>query len=469
MRIACVDKTATDRLKLEETLGAGFRECRKTIGHLLVAKFYPSSREEALINTPPDVLIVGPAFDSEEAFNFVREWKALHSEIPVFIFASEENYSLKVLKRFEPYVREVFCTADKASRFVYSITNISELDKKRIKGKLVTVQGVKGGVGVTSMVGGLAHAYQELGKSIVVVDLSQKGVFSQFMLSDKWQSSEFSEILSQKIIPDADKVERLLIQLKNGIQVLPPPSGAGEVREVYVRNTEVLEIPLFIVDRLLELYDVVLVDTAGTEGILPFALTCRADCRIVLSGNDAGSVHLLGSMISDMQSMGAGRSLVVINHLIQNGLNLEDVLDFVSWIPSFEESMLFPEEIPYDVRASLWIGTGNTIYTEGYKKIKSCLSSLAKDSLGAREENARGRITHRKYFGLIGSRKKKEIAYDKKESLPLLPPEVVSRKAPQKSEVSSNDVVPIFGDVNILGEEEQVDFSYTPPKKVVNQ
>ncbi len=469
MRIACVDKTATDRLKLEETLGAGFRECRKTIGHLLVAKFYPSSREEALINTPPDVLIVGPAFDKEEAFSFVREWKGLHPEIPVFIFVSEENYSIKVLKRFEPYVREVFCTADKASRFVYSITNISELDKKKIKGKLVTVQGVKGGVGVTSMVGGLAHAYQELGKSIVVVDLSKRGVFSQFMLSDKWQSSEFSEILSQKIIPDADKVERLLIQLKNGIQVLPPPSGAGEVREAYVRNTEVLEIPLFIIDRLLELYDVVLVDTAGTEGIFPFALMCRSDCRVILSGNDAGSVHLLGSMISDMQSIGAGRSLVVVNHLIQNGLNLEDVLDFVAWIPFFEESMLFPEEIPYDVRAALWIGTGNTIYTEGSKKVKSSLFNLAKDSLGTREDSSPNRITHKKYFGLIDAKKKKEITFNHKGSLPLLPPSIILEQSPKKPPLNSEELAPIFANKTIIIEEEQEDYSYSPPKKVVNQ
>jgi len=462
MRIACVDKTATDRLKLEETLGQGFRECRKTIGHLLVAKFYPSSREEALINTPPDVLIVGPAFNSEEAFRFVREWKSLHSDVPVFIFASEENYCLKALKRFEPYVREVFCTVDKASRYVYSISSVSEVDKKRIKGALITVQGVKGGVGVTSVVGGLAHAYQELGKSIVVMDLSQRGVFSQFMLSDKWQSSELSEILAQKIIPDADKVERLLIQLKNGIQVLPPPSGAGEIREVYVRNTDTLEIPLYIVDRLLELYDVVLVDMAGTEGILPFALTCRADCRIILSGNDAGSVHLLASMISDSQSMGEGQTLIVINRLIQNGLNLEDVLDFITWIPSFDKSLLFSEEIPYDPRASLWIGTGNTIYTEGSKKIKNCLFALAKESLGTREEKAKNRITDRKYFGLIGSRKKREITYNKKENLPLLPLEILPVRAPTQINGTEATTEEVCMDSPVS------DFTYCPPKKVAN-
>jgi cellulose biosynthesis protein BcsQ len=461
MRIACVDKTATDRLKLEQLLEDGFRECRRTIGHLLVAKFYPSSKEEALVNSPPNILVVGPAFSVDEALTFVRDWKALHPQVPIFVFTSEEDYSLRVLKRFEPYVAEVFCQADKASRYVFSITSVTDPSKGHNRGKLVVVQGVKGGVGVTSLVGGLAHAYQDMGKSVVVVDLSKGGVFSQFMLSDKWLSAEFSEMIAEGLVPDADRVERLLVVLKNGLQVLPSPSGAGEIRELYVRDSERLEVPLYIVDRLLELFDIVLVDTAGTEGILTFALSCRADCRLVVSGNDTGSVHLLGSMISEFQGHQEGQTKIVINKLVSKGLNREDVLDFVSWNPHFDQEMLFDIEIPYEERASMWIGTGNTIFTEGSKKIKNALVALATISVGSADKiSTTKRITLRNTFGIFASKKKLELPHDRREALPMLPPDIHSDKRV--------DIDNSIGDGGAYGDDDS-QLSYSPPKRVVNE
>lgn len=459
MRIACVDRTATDRLKLEQLLEDGFRECRRTIGHLLVAKFYPSSREEALVNTPPNILILGPALGIDEALTFLRDWKSLYPELPVFIFISEENYSLKNLKRLEDYVSEVFCIADKPSRYVYSITSMGDVSKRTNKGRLIVAQGVKGGVGVTTVVGGLAHAFQDLGKSVVVVDLSKGGIFSQFMLSDKWQSSEFSEILAEGILPDSDKVERLLVTLKNGLQVLPPPSGAGELRELYVRDSERLEVPLFIIDRLIDLYDVVVVDTANTEGILTFALSCRADTRLIVTGNDTGSVHLLSGLVSDFDSLQDGQTKILINRLVLKGLNKEDVLDFVSWSPNFDQAMLFEGEIPYEERASMWIGTGNTIFTEGSRKIRNILKSLSVNLLGELEENSeRKRLSFKKTLGLLGMPKKLEVIEDRREALPMLPLKADSVSLPPNLMESVS-----------LSSGEGAELSYTPPKKVINE
>ncbi len=499
MRIACVDKTATDRLKLEEILSAGFRECRKTIGHILVSKFFPSSREQALVNSPPDVVVLGPGLTSDEAFAFVREWSSLHQDTPVFMFCLEERYSFKLLNRFEPYVREIFTLSDKASRYVYSISSTAKQENKRSKGSLVTVEGVKGGVGVTSITAGLAHAYQELGKSAVVVDLSSAGVFCQFMLADKWQSSEFSEILSQKRMPDTDKVERLLVSLKNGIKVLPPPSGGGEARELFLRNVETLDISLYLIDRLLEIHDVVIVDMAGSEGIFPFALTCRSDCRMLISGNDAGSVHLLGSKISGNHNIGDGLVFVVLNSILQSGLGCEDVLDFISWVPGFEENMLYREEVPYNSKAALWMGTGNTIYTEGNAKLKNMLVTLANASLGLTELIPARIGGKQKYLNMIPSRKKAGIGFRMLRRLPLL------TEAEPILEVQLSSVIlpmdrqasPALGNTKLsdeidssnLSEESRKvdcvfhisdhldsspsvkveDFDYTPPKKVVNE
>lgn len=209
MRIACVDNTASDRLVLENFLDAAFRECRKSIGHMIVARFFPSTKEEILINSTPDCIIIGAAFSADEALLLARDIATVHNSVPVFVFLKPEEFSLRNIKRFQPYVREIFSTSDPSSRFVFSLTTISENEQKRKKGTLISLQGVKGGVGVTTLTAGLAHAVQAVGKSVAVVDLSQKGEMCQYFLCDQWQSSEYTNLLSDKILPDPEHISKI--------------------------------------------------------------------------------------------------------------------------------------------------------------------------------------------------------------------------------------------------------------------
>lgn len=421
MRIACVDKTAAERMALERFLDESFKECRKSIGHLVVARLNPVSKEELLINKLPDCVVLGSGFEVDESLLLVREIRAISNNIPIYVFLTSLNYTVKNLKRFSGYASDVFSVVDLPSRFVFKLTSVQSIHNDSNKGCLLAFQGVKGGVGTTSIVGGAAHALQDLGKTVVVVDLSRRGEFCQFFLSEKWQSSYYSQLISDCRLPDQEHVEKALIYLQNGIPVMPPPSGADELREQWLRDPTRLEIGLSFLELLLEKYDVVLVDFAHAEGILPFAIECRADARIFVAANDPGSIHLLVQRVGDFSLPVEGETRFLINQTHRDGLTKEDILDFVSWSSDFSEEMLYPELVPYEKDGGYWMGTGNSFFTESNLELQDVLKRFISAAIGLDIElkSKKRRLPFKNPFKSISStRAKTLIPFANRDMLP---------------------------------------------------
>ncbi|HQH26879.1 MAG TPA: hypothetical protein PLP17_05730, partial [Oligoflexia bacterium] len=215
---------------------------------------------------------------------------------------------------------------------------------------------------------------QAIGKNSTVLDLSPSSAFAHYMAFPKWQSPDYAAVLVDNITPDEVLVERCMATAPNGITVLLAPAGGNEIREIWLRDPSRFEITLAIVDHLLELFDVVLVDQAGAEGVLPFALNCRADCRLLIAGNDAASVHLLSAAHTQMLALpGSGCVRVLQNNVHEFGLTTDDFLDFLYLGEHFEESMMLSPSVPYESKGRHWIGTGNTFYTESGSSVQEIL------------------------------------------------------------------------------------------------
>lgn len=365
MRIACVDKSATDRAKLQKFLDDAYEKCRATIGHLTLAQLYPVSQEELLLNSAPDAIIVGGGFSGEETYGVCREIRETFSNVPLLVLIQTNLYSLRTLKRFEPLCTEVLTYDDSPVRLVHVLSSIERRKRNAQTGKLVVVNGVKGGVGTTSITAGLAHAGQALGKSTVVFDLSTLGSLVQYMGAHRYQSPDYTSILVDGITPDSAMVERCLTTAPNGVTIFLPPAGGNEVRELWLRDQKRFEQTLHIIEILRDTYDVVLVDIAGAEGVLVFGLFARADTRLLVTSNDPAAIHLLSSALSRSAEIpGNSQVSILLTSLIENGLTKDDMLDFLFAHEHFQESMATLDPLPFDTHGKDWVGTGNTFYTE---------------------------------------------------------------------------------------------------------
>lgn len=387
MKISCLDKTASDRIALQKYVDAAYESCRDVIGHLSLLETVPQTKDEVLFGSLPDAVVIGPKLAVEEAYAICRELGTKSDFLPVFVLLSSEAYSLRALRRFQRCSADVFAAADSPIRFIHRLCSIDSGVRSAKSGKLIVIDGVKGGVGATTIAAGLAHAAEALGQRAVVIDLSKNGVLVQYMGAERWHSADYAAALIERLSPDRKLVERCVLAAPNGVAVLLPPAGGHEARELWVRDPRAFEFTLAVVEILRDLFDAILVDIAGTEGVLPYALQTRAEVRALVTSNDPASVDLLYRRLTEVTEIpGAGHVQVLISMMNRNSLSREDVLDFLYAHEAFEEWMCSVPAIPFDASGGEWIGTGNTFYTESAKGTQAVLEQALQKLMLSREE-----------------------------------------------------------------------------------
>jgi len=407
MKIACIDKTAAERIKLQRFIDGAYQSCRSSVGHLSNVATIPASRDEVLLNTPPNVVAVGPGFTPEEAYLTAREIRGTHANVPIIVVLADESYTLRTLKRFERVADEVVTSSEQPIRLIHKISTFGGEVRTHKAGRIVVVEGVKGGVGSTSIVSGLAHAANALGKEALVVDLSPASALIHYMAADRWQSPDYAAYLSDRIVPEWNSVQRCITEAPNGVRLLLPPAGGTDVRELWLRDRESFEITLSMLDLLRERFDVILIDLAGAEGVLNFALHARADARLLVTSNDPASVHLLNNRLNMLaQAPGDSPLNILLNMTLERGLTKEDLLDFLVVNENFEESMAALKPIQYDSRGASWIGTGNTFYTESSKSTQRILEQTLSHLLGELQQEVSVPLSRISRGGLLEAMKR---------------------------------------------------------------
>ena len=390
MKVACVDRTAADRLELQKFFEDALCEARDTVGHVNLTETYPSTAEDLLFSSDVEAIAIGHHFTPDDIIVICKRLKEKFPNSPILVFLSEANYELRMLRRLQEFNAEIFSTAENSTRLVHTLTSIDFSIKNSNLGSLIVINGVKGGIGATTVTGGFAHAAHALGKSQVVIDLSPTASFLHYMQSSKSHSPELAEAIRNKQLPDSSLIERSVVTAPNGVEILLVPSGGMEIRDKWIRDPESFEFTLNAIEILKESYDIVLIDTAHSEGVLPFAVNSRADARILLTGNDPASVHLLTSAMEELTDLpGSTQTKILINCCDPASLSASEVIDFISLYESYDEEMVTLPNIPYDSSGHHWIGTGNTFYTESSTKTQQHLETTLDIIIGADLETAK--------------------------------------------------------------------------------
>ena len=383
MKVACLDNTARSRLKLQRILEGAFEQTRASLGHVNLAQFYTSSLDELMLKNLPDAVALGPEFGVEDALLVCKDVRSRFPQVPILVVLDTSNYSVRNLRRFQRFTQDVFSCGEDYVRMVYRLTSLKPVNSgKNTDSRLLLVNGAKGGVGATSLVSGLAHAAQSMGIKSLVVDLSAQSSLVTYLDPDRQRSLEMTAWLLHDISPETEQALKAVEEAPNGIHILLPPSGGTDIRDIWLRDAKKFEITLNIIERLKDQYDLILVDLAHTEGILPYALNLRADIRIAVSTNDPASIHLLNSIVSGyLDFMGDADLKILLNMNADRLITKEHVIDFLSDIERFDPSMLDLPNISFDTSGSNWIGTGNSFYTESHKGTQKVLEQIVRQLL----------------------------------------------------------------------------------------
>ena len=382
VRIACIDREPDDRVALRDYLNDVCKQYRASVGHTAFVQPYPASSEEVFFSAAPQAFAIGGRMGMDETYSLCSDLHCAYPEVPIFLFLEPARYQLRTLRHFDKFCCQIFSVEESSLRIIHEFLLLSAKQEESNGGKIITVQGVKGGTGVTSLVLGFAHAAQALGLRVLVVDFSYGGVIPFYLACDRWDSAEYASALSEGIAPDPHILERCIVEAPTKVKVLLPPAGGSAIRELWLRSADTFEHTLSAFDYFAMRFDLILIDQAGVEGVLPFALRCRADTALLVSSNDAASVHLLGHLLTNLaEAPGDMNARIVLNELRPDGVTRADMVEFLSLYPAFDPEMALEMVVPHDTNGRNWIGSGSNFYTASRKRTKIVLDALLRDAL----------------------------------------------------------------------------------------
>ena len=376
MKVVCIDKDINIRTELKILVQSAFDCIADNLSYPQV-NIFSTPVEELLVNSAPDVLCFYAKDKIDDVLLLCKELESVHPAVPKVIFLHETLYNLKNLNRIENNY-EVLSAEEKNITVVHKLCSIAKKSQQVVTGALINVLGAKGGVGASTLVASLAHAFSAYGKRAVIVDLSATSSLLHYLGAEKCNSPEYTILLKDDVFPDYAIFELILTTTPCGVSVLLPPFGGTDVRELWLRDTKRFEISLSLIETLRKRFDVVIIDNSRSEGILPFALQSRANMNLLVSSSEPASIYHLNQKLSVLlEGPGNFKTGIVINNVSRPELGKRDILDFLYVNSHFNEDFFDYPDVPYDTGGKRWIGSGNTFYSECGAKARGALDTVA--------------------------------------------------------------------------------------------
>ena len=224
---------------------------------------YFGEKDAALIRTlrevRPDVCIIDLDHDRKMALDTV-EYLRRTSLVPLSIFAvSSRMDSDAIIEAMRSGCTEYLDKPLQSDRLQDSLARLASKKRDSLvpatQGKLVTLMGVKGGVGTTTLAVHLAYSLARRNKKVLLIDHHPELGEVTLYLGLETHHYGFYELACNVNRMDAELLQGFVLEHESGLNVLASPEGLGMTPRT---TTDAIQQTLRF---LLRMYDYVVVDT----------------------------------------------------------------------------------------------------------------------------------------------------------------------------------------------------------------
>ena len=224
---------------------------------------YFGEKDASLIRTlrevRPDVCVIDLDLDRKMALDTV-EYLRRTSVVPLSIFAvSSRMDSAAIIEAMRSGCTEYLDKPLQSDRLQDSLTQLARKKRDSLvsntQGKLVTLMGVKGGVGTTTLAVHLAYSLAQRNKKVLLVDHHPELGEATLHLSLETHHYGFYELVCNVTRMDAELLQGFVLKHESGLDVLASPEGLGMTPRT---TPDAIQQTLRF---LLRMYDFVVIDT----------------------------------------------------------------------------------------------------------------------------------------------------------------------------------------------------------------
>lgn len=400
IRIVVVDLSAESRNKIVRELSSFLSLESKETSFIPRISLKPLSLQELKFHAVPEICIVGEELVATDPAQ-IPQIKKILPDTPLLVRTMRGGSGLNAVEQLARLGADDLMSPETGpAEFLRKVVLLARRSLKQGNGKLVLVDGGKGGVGVTSLTAALGEALLQKGKSAVLIDCDfETQDLSRFLQVRPFVNENLRLILDEQRAVSEEAVEECLSpvwQDESALMCMPPPAQSDDL---YDSNSRAGQALLAVLEILDSRYACILVDMGCARGAIQKVLYRVADKVVFLVNNDPASFYASVDRIRRARSLlSAGAQLAVVeNSTMRGGLGNKALRAEFNQAAQLTEADWVEGTIPFSRPGSRWPGSGASLYSQSRSSLAQALKQiLMKLSLIEKRE-------HRGIFsGLIG-------------------------------------------------------------------
>lgn len=379
MKLLIVDKTAEGQslcARRVEAFNQSDVEMLDLRVKLVLDKNYHGQLREA------DVLILGSGL-GEDASHIARSALIQMPWLHVVMYVTEEAYSGGAFRTAHAAgVRKVLPDSASPLDLLQELVAIyAEFRREgRIReGRVICVTHAKGGTGATSVCAALAEVCSVHRRRALLWDLDvETRDLCRSLTVNGAEAKVVSSWVNGSREISRDSICDALIPVSQEVSVLMPPDSMAEAMDL-VCHTDGISICQRILDLGRVMHDVILIDTGGRIGPATGALMRAADEALIVIDDTVLGLTALDLFLNYAKSLvlGPDRMSFVVNGYSGSLLAVPQIEAELEPVHHLGQRPWRLPPIPVDPKASLWPGSGRTLYSMGQKSTRAALEKIS--------------------------------------------------------------------------------------------
>lgn len=380
IRIAVVDASAESRGRIISQLDSFLRVDAEETRLLPRISLRPASPQELKFAPAADLFLLGSELIDADATE-VSRLKKLFPNIPLVVLLSPRQSKLSFIEQIVRLGADDVFTSDVTAQYFFR--RLLLLARKTIhksSGKLVIVDGGKGGVGVTTIAAALAEIVSAQGKKVIIVDCDfETQDCSRFLQARPFLNENLRMILEEERAVTEESIEQSLSQVWEDDLNLRCMTAVAEADDLYDPRSRLPRIFLSVLEMLDSRNDLVVIDIGCARSSLQKMFYRVADKLIFVVNDDPATLYASVDKLTRARSfLAAGAQLCVLENTIGiNGLGNKLLRREFSNAARLDKSSWAPEAIPFCKLGQRWPGSGATFFSQSRSSASRALMKMA--------------------------------------------------------------------------------------------
>ncbi len=380
IRIAIVDHSAESRSDIIGRLNTFLSDAGGSLLLLPRISLKPLCPQELRFNAAADLLIVGPELISRDLSQIAKIKKML-PRTPVVAWLNQQQSTLSTIEQVARQGADDVLTHDAtADYFFRRLLMLVRKASHQSNGKLIVVDGGKGGVGVTTLTAALAEMMVGCGKKVAVVDLDfETQDLSRFLQARPFVNENLALLLGDERPVSEETVSQCLNPVWQDDNSLRCMSPVPETDDLYDPRSSFPKTFLSVLEILDHANDFVIVDCGCVRSSLQRLFYRVADKLLFLVNDDPASLYASVDKLTKARALlAAGAQLTVLQNSVGlSGLGNRLLRREFSRVAKLKDSDWAPEAISFCRVGQRWPGSGASFYSQAKSQTSKQLEKLA--------------------------------------------------------------------------------------------